>query len=137
MTAEPDRPPIAPESGRHPASDDAVTNRATTSPDAFDDEDARPDEELFEALRERGWTGTPFVVHGGEVLGNTEMYEAAERLGIAERVPRVPLSDVYREAGYDPDRLTEGYGPDENAQEIFVETYVHELPRHIRDKYSL
>lgn len=134
---EPDRPRVAPESGRPAASDDPVTERASVSPDDLAEESARPDEELFEVLRERGWTGAPFVVRGGEVLGNAEMYEAAERMGVAERVPRIPLSDVFREAGYDPDRLVEGYGPNEDADDILAQDFLHELPRHLRDKYGI
>jgi hypothetical protein len=102
MTAEPDRPPVAGESGRPAASDDPVTERAAVAPDEMAEESARPDEELFEALRERGWTGTPFVIRGGEVLGNTEMYDVAEQLGIADRIPRIGLQEVFQEAGLRP-----------------------------------
>jgi len=137
MSAEPDRPRVAPESGRPAPSDDPITRRSTYSPDEIPEQDARPDEELFEALRQRGWTGTPFVVVGGEVLGNQEMYEAAERLGIGAEVPRMSLADVFREAGYDVDRIVEGYGPDRDAGEIFAENFLHELPRHLRDKYAI
>jgi hypothetical protein len=137
MTAEPDRPPVAGESGRPAASDDPVTERAAIAPDEMAEESARPDEELFEALRERGWTGTPFVIRGGEVLGNTEMYDVAEQLGIADRIPRIGLQEVFQEAGYDPARLVEGYGPNRDAEQILSEDFLDELPRHIRDKYSI
>jgi hypothetical protein len=137
MTAEPDRPHVAAESGRPAASDDPVTERAAVAPDEIAEENARPDEELFETLRERGWSGEPFVVRGGEVLGNAEMYAAAEQLGIADRVPRVGLYDVFREAGYDADRLVEGYGPNRDSEQILQEDFLDELPRHIRDKYSI
>lgn len=137
MTAEPDRPRVAEESGRPAPSDDPVTERATVSPDEIAEENARPDEELFEVLRERGWSGEPFVIRGGEVLGNSEMYAAAEQLGIADRVPRIGLHEVFREAGYDADRLVEGYGPNRDAEEILTEDFLDELPRHIRDKYAI
>lgn len=165
MTADRDRPPVASESGRPAASDDPVTRDAAVAPDEVAEENAAavadeiasdaagvsaaasldelaeeegfPDDDRFEELRELGWSGTPFVVHEGQVLGNTEMYEAAERLGLADDVPLVPLDDLFREAGYEPERLTEGYGPDEDADEIFAEDFLHELPRHIRDKYEL
>lgn len=137
MTAEPDRPHVASESGRPAASDDRVTERAAVPPDEFAEENARPDEELFEALRERGWSGAPFVIRGGDILGNTEIYDAAEQLGIADRVPRIGLQEVFQEAGYDPDRLVEGYGPNRDAEQILAEDFLDELPRHIRDKYEI
>lgn len=93
-------------------------------------------QELFDALREEGWTGKPFIVHGGEVLGHADMARAAERIGIADRIPRVELADVFREAGLDLDRVSEGmeHPP---SDETFFEDYLRELPRHIRDKYAL
>lgn len=138
MATESDRPSVAPESGRPAPSDDADTERAVVSPDEMPAaEDAHTAEELFEILRDEGWTGTPFVVRGGEVLGNPEMYEAAERMGVADRVPRIGLADVFREAGYDPERLVEGYGPNRDSEEILADHWLHELPRHLRDKYGI
>ena len=95
------------------------------------------DEETLEILRAEGWTGAPFVVRGGEVLGNLDMYEAARRIGVEDRVPRIGLADVFREAGFEPDRLVEGYGPNRDADEVLAEHWLHELPRHLRDKYGI
>lgn len=138
MDTETDLPREARGSGRPAPSDDPLTREDTVAPGGDDRErpDEHPDEELFEDLRELGWTGTPFVVHGEAVLGNTEMYEAAERMGIADDVPRVSLAEVYREAGLDPEELDEGTGPTDPERSLF-EDYLRELPRHLRDKYGL
>ncbi|HET9950017.1 MAG TPA: hypothetical protein VFQ22_13930 [Longimicrobiales bacterium] len=99
-------------------------------------QDAGADDDVLEELRALGWTGVPFVVHDGEVVGNKGLYQAAEELGIADRVPRVGLREVFREAGFDLDQFAEGYEPHE-GEEVFAEDYLSELPRHIRDKYSI
>lgn len=142
MNAEPDLPREAPESGRPAPSDDALTRSSTGVPgeragaDDASGADAHPDDELFEELRELGWTGTPFVVHGNVVLGNTEMYEAAERMGVASDVPRIALTEVYEEAGLDVEALDEGWDANDPDRALF-EDWLRELPRHLRDKYGL
>lgn len=91
--------------------------------------------ELAEALAEDGWEWSPLVVHGDEVLGGLDHYEAARYLGIDDGVPRVTLEEVFAEAGLDmPDIAT----PDaEDPHGEFYEDYLRELPRHIRDKYEI
>lgn len=95
-----------------------------------------PDAALLEELRDRGWQWSPLVVHGDEVLGGTERYEAARFLGMDEEVPRITLEEVYAEAGMDFPQIA---GPPEelDSQREFFEDYLRELPRHIQDKYGL
>lgn len=93
-------------------------------------------EALARELDEEGWTGSPLVVHGDQVVGGLERYEAARSLGIQAEVPRIPLAEVFREAGMDLPQIASESGGTTPARELFHD-YLRELPRHIREKYEL
>ena len=154
MSAESKPPRVAPESGRPAASDDPVTRRATVPPGRVSEEAAseaaspegvteplleatEEEQEAVEALREMGWSGAPFVTHEGELVVAGDLYEAAEQLGLSERIPRIELREVFREAGYDLDEVERGYGPEHDPAEVLAEDFLRELPRHVRDKYGI
>ena len=156
MSAEPESPRVAPESGRPAASDDPVTRRATVPPgriseDAaseastpegasrplLDAEASEEEREATEALREMGWSGAPFVTHRGELVVESDLYDAAEQLGLSDCIPRIELREVFREAGYDLDEVGQGYGPERDPAEVLAEDFLRELPRHVRDKYGI
>lgn len=127
---------------------DESTPRPADAPvgtEPHDVADARPDapdvdreriEELARELEEAGWTGSPIVVHGDQVVGGLERYEAARSLGIDAEVPRIPLDDVFREAGMDMPQIASEPGGTTPARELFHD-YLRELPRHIREKYEI
>lgn len=131
---------------------ESTTNDPTASrPDApagtepHDVADARPDapdvdperiESLAREMEERGWTGSPLVVHGDQVVGGLERYEAARSLGIQAEVPRIPLDEVFREAGMDVPQIASETGGTTPERELFHD-YLRDLPRHIREKYEL
>ena len=152
MSAGSKPPRVAPESGRPAASDDPVTRRATVPPGRISEESARPADEqevlldtdaseeerdALEALRDMGWSGAPFVTHRGDLIVEGDLYEAAEQLGVSDRIPRIELREVFQEAGYDLDEVVSGYGPEFDPAEMIAEDYIRELPRHVRDKYGI
>lgn len=137
MSPDPDRPRVAPESGRPAASDDPLTTDSTVSPDEDTGGAERPDQDLFERLRELGWNGKPFVTHAGEVVGERELYEIAERMGVADKIPRVDLEEVFLEAGIDLEELIEESDRADDPGRAYFEDYMRTLPRHIRDKYGI
>lgn len=91
---------------------------------------------LARELERDGWTGSPLVVHGDQVLGGRDRYEAARFLGIEDEVPRVGLEDVYAEAGMDLPQIASQEGSPSSGEQMF-EDYLRGLPRHVRDKYEL
>lgn len=91
---------------------------------------------LAEEMEETGFQGSPLVVHGDQVVGGLDRYEAARLLGIEREVPRIPLEDVFLEAGVDMPQVASREGGPPSNQELF-EDYLRELPRHVRDKYEL
>lgn len=96
--------------------------------------DERRVRELAEQIEREGWTGSPLVVHGEQVVGGLDRYEAARFLGIEDEVPRITLEELFDEAGMDmPQIASEDADPDEQ----FFEDYLRDLPRHVRDKYEL
>jgi hypothetical protein len=92
-----------------------------------------------EELREGGLDGvTPLVVHGDEVIGWNDDFEAARIIGLEEMVPRITLEEVFAEAGMDMPQISSPDGEEEGAPEReFFEDYLRSLPEHIRDKYGL
>lgn len=114
------------ESGRAPEADETTGRRPMGD----------AGEELVERMREEGWTGSPLVVHGDQVVGGTERYEAARFLGMENEVPRITLEEIYEEAGVDFPQVASREGGPSPEEEMF-EDYLRELPRHVRDKYEL
>ena len=89
-------------------------------------------------LQESGWTGSPLVVHGDEVLGWNDDFDAARIVGLEEMVPRITLEEVFAEAGMDMPQISSPEGEEPGASEReFYEDYLRSLPEHIRDKYGL
>ena len=90
-------------------------------------------------LRDRGFGDvTPLVVHGDEVVGWNDDYEAARIIGLEEMVPRITLAQVFAEAGMDMPQISSPEGEEPGASEReFFEDYLRSLPEHIRDKYGL
>jgi hypothetical protein len=90
-------------------------------------------------LRERGFGDvTPLVVHGDEVIGWNDDFEAARIIGLEGMVPRITLEEVFAEAGLDMPQISSPEGEEEGASEReFFEDYLRSLPEHIRDKYGL
>ena len=81
---------------------------------------------------------TPLVVHGDEVIGWNDDFEAARIVGLEEMVPRITLEQVFAEAGMDMAQISSPDGEEEGASEReFYEDYLRSLPEHIRDKYGL
>jgi hypothetical protein len=81
---------------------------------------------------------TPLVVHGDEVIGWNDDFEAARIVGLQEMVPRITLQEVFAEAGMDMPQISSPEGEEEGASEReFFEDYLRSLPEHIRDKYGL
>lgn len=126
MTEDRDERASGVESGRAPRADETEGRRPT----------GEPDEELVEQLRSEGWTGSPLVMHGDEVVGGAERYNAARFLGMEDDVPRVTLEEVYEEAGVDFPQVGSREGGPPPEEEMF-EDYLRDLPRHVRDKYEL
>lgn len=114
------------ESGPGPEADETTRRRPT----------GEPDEELVERMREEGWSGSPLVMHGDQVVGGVERYDAARFLGMENEVPRITLEEVYAEAGVDFPQVGSREGGPPPEEELF-EDYLRELPRHVRDKYEL
>lgn len=108
---------------------------APTRPESDEGRDARI-HDLARDMERNGWSGSPLVVHGDQVLSGQERYEAARFLGIEEEVPRVTLEDVYAEAGVDMPQVASPQGG-ADADQQFFEDYLRDLPRHVRDKYEL
>ena len=106
--------------------------------DASDLEQEAPElpPDVLAVLRDEGWGGAPFVEHEGLIVGNHEIYEVAERMGAADRIPRTSLAAVFAEAGLNIDEVAELPEPDNPSREFF-EDYLRGLPRHIRDKYGI
>ena len=92
-----------------------------------------------EELRSGGLDGvTPLVVHGDEVIGWNDDFEAARIIGLEEMVPRITLEQVFEEAGMDFPQISSPEGEEEGApQREFYEDFLRSLPEHIRDKYGL
>ena len=92
-----------------------------------------------EQLRGAGFDDvTPLVVHGDEVLGWNDDFEAARIIGLEDMVPRITLHQVFEEAGMDMPQIADGTGEEPGASEReFYEDYLRSLPEHIRDKYGL
>lgn len=111
-----------------------VTGRRAETPEQRDERlRARAQE-----LRESGWTGSPLVVHGDEVLGWNDDFEAARIVGIEAMVPRITLQEIFAEAGMDMPQISSPDGEEEGASEReFFEDYLRSLPEHIRDKYGI
>jgi hypothetical protein len=83
-------------------------------------------------------TLTPLVVHGDEVIGWNDDFEAARIIGLEDMVPRVTLEQVFAEAGMDMTQISSPDGEEEGASEReFFEDYLRSLPEHIRDKYGI
>jgi hypothetical protein len=109
------------------------------------DRPADPDREAriqrrAEEIREAGVRGdvTPLVVHGDEVIGWNDDYDAAKIVGLEEMVPRITLQQVFEEAGMDMAQISDPSGEEEGAEDReFFEDYLRSLPEHIRDKYGL
>jgi hypothetical protein len=81
---------------------------------------------------------TPLVVHGDEVIGWNDDYDAAKIVGLEDMVPRITLQQVFEEAGMDMAQISDPTGEEEGAEEReFYEDYLRSLPEHIRDKYGL
>ena len=81
---------------------------------------------------------TPLVVHGDEVIGWNDDYDAARIVGLEDMVPRITLAQVFDEAGMDMPQISSPDGEEEGASEReFYEDYLRSLPEHIRDKYGL
>ena len=106
-----------------------------TRPEGDEDRQARV-RELARDMEQNGWTGSPLVVNGDQVLGGQERYEAARSLGMENDVPRVGLEDLYAEAGMDMPQIASEQGATD-AEDQFHEDYLRDLPRHIRDKYEI
>lgn len=106
-----------------------------------------PDPERQEQIRRRAEEfrsrtdlsdATPLVVHGDEVIGWNDDYDAARIVGLEEMVPRITLEQVFAEAGMDMPQISSPEGEEEGASEReFFEDYLRSLPEHIRDKYGL
>lgn len=151
MSADSDPPRVASESGRPAPSEDPITERATVPPGRIAEEAARPEHqparldedateeerEALEALRGMGWDGAPFVTHRGDLVVESDLYDAAEQLGVSDRIPRIELRQLFEEAGYDLDEIEQGYEPEHDAGEVLAEDFLRELPRHVRDKYGI
>lgn len=92
-----------------------------------------------EELRSGGLDGvTPLVVHGDEVIGWNDDYDAARIVGLEDMVPRITLEQVFAEAGMDMPQISSPEGEEEGAPaREFFEDYLRSLPEHIRDKYGL
>lgn len=120
--------PDAPPGTEPPEVADARADAPEVDPDRV--------EALAREMEERGWTGSPLVVHGDQVVGGLERYEAARSLGIQAEAPRVPLDEVFREAGMDMPQIASEPGGTTPARELFHD-YLRDLPRHIREKYEL
>ena len=92
-----------------------------------------------ERLRDVGFDDvTPLVVHGDEVIGWNDDFDAARIVGLEEMVPRITLEQVFEEAGMDFPQISSPEGEEEGASEReFFEDYLRSLPEHIRDKYGL
>ena len=92
-----------------------------------------------EELRDVGFDDvTPLVVHGDEVIGWNDDFEAARIVGLEDMVPRITLQQVFEEAGLDMPQIASPEGEEEGASEReFFEDYLRSLPEHIRDKYGL
>jgi hypothetical protein len=89
-------------------------------------------------LEESGWTGSPLVVHGDEVLNWNDDFDAARIIGIEQMVPRVTLEALFAEAGMDMPQIASPEGEEKGASEReFFEDYLRSLPEHIRDKYGV
>ena len=91
---------------------------------------------LADEIEREGWTGSPLVVHGDQVVGGLERYEAARFLGMEDEVPRITLEEVFAEAGVDMPQVGSPEGGPSAGEEMF-EDYLRGLPRHIADKYEL
>jgi hypothetical protein len=90
------------------------------------------------ALEASGWTGSPLVVHGDEVLNWNDDFDAARIIGLEDMVPRVTLEEVFAEAGMDMSQISSPEGEERGAPEReFFEDYLRSLPEHIRDKYGI
>ena len=93
-------------------------------------------QELARTMKDEGWQGSPLVVHGDQVVGGLDRYEAARFLGIEKEVPTVTLEEVFQEAGVDMPQVASREGGPPSGQELF-EDYLRDLPRHVREKYEL
>jgi len=109
----------------------AKTKRKAKEREPMSAERAR---ELAEELEREGRTWSPLVVHGDEVLGGLDHYEAAVFLGMEEQVAHLTLEDLFLEAGMDMPQIA---SPDGDPEDELFEDYLRELPRHIRDKYEI
>src|SRR5207244_11816618 len=87
---------------------------------------AEPDPERDERVRRRaeemrgsglGDAVTPLVVHGDEVIGWNDDYDAAQIVGLEHLVPRVTLQEVFAEAGMDMPQISSPEGEEEGASE--------------------
>jgi hypothetical protein len=108
---------------------------AMTVPDAVREEQLRARAREIQAS---GWTGSPLLVHGDEVIGWNDDYEAVNLLGLDELAPSITLKDVFEEAGMDFPQIADPAGEEEGASEReFYEDYLRSLPEHIRDKYGI
>jgi hypothetical protein len=92
-----------------------------------------------EEIRSAGFDDvTPLVVHGDEVIGWNDDFEAARIVGLEDMVPRITLQQVFEEAGMDMSQIASPDGEEEGASEReFYEDYLRSLPEHIRDKYGI
>ena len=118
-------------------SDAATSDEAPDTPEraTAPDRDARI-RELAREMEEEGWTGSPLVVHGDQVVGGLERYEAARFAGLEEEAPRITLEEVFQEAGMDMPQIASEPGGTTPGREMFQD-YLRDLPRHISDKYEL
>ena len=90
------------------------------------------------SLESSGWTGSPLVVHGDEVLNWNDDFDAARIVGLEDMVPQGTLQEVFAEAGMDMPQIASPEGEEEGASEReFYEDYLRSLPEHIRDKYGI
>lgn len=115
-------------------SDDKSRDRAPDRAVAPTSEDRI--QKLARQMEQEGWTGSPLVVHGDQVISDQDRYEAARFLGMEDEVPRITLEDIYAEAGMDLPQIGSPEGGPPPGEELF-EDYLRELPRHVRDKYEL
>ena len=110
-------------------------------------EPRQPDPEREQRIRDRAEEfrartdlneATPLVVHGDEVIGWNDDYDAARIVGLEEMVPRITLQQVFAEAGLDMPQISDPTGEEPGAADReFFEDYLRSLPEHIRDKYGL
>lgn len=108
-------------------------------PSEIDEETLEPSpevQELIQRMESEGWSGSPLVVHGDEVVGGLGRYEAARFLGMEDEVPTITLDEVFREAGMDMGQVASRAGGGDADRELFQD-YLRELPRHVRDKYEI